>query len=261
MGMHTRGRMTDAEVQALAGGQLADYDTGMPGTAFAEPAFRLVLDDAYRVQIETARLRVLRGEAITGYKIGCVSAAVRRQLGTEHAVFGHLFESEIRTSPARLRCDEFCRPGIEGELALILDDDIDDLHGLREDPTRFVRSVFPVIELHHYIFRGPSPSAAEIVANNALQAGIVVPEARATAGTANPLDIKVTISDRVEEAATVDPLETIHELASRLAVFGIKPKAGEILLTGSPLPLYPVGPGDDIRVECPGVAAVTATVT
>ena len=64
--------MTDAEVQALAAGQLADYDTGMPGRAFAEPAFRLVLDDAYRVQVETARLRVLRGEAIAGYKIGCV---------------------------------------------------------------------------------------------------------------------------------------------------------------------------------------------
>ncbi len=121
MGMHTRGRMTDGEVQALAGGQLADYDTGMPGTAFAAPAFRLVLDDAYHVQIETARLRVLRGEAIAGYKIDCVSAAVRRQLGTEHAVFGHQVESEIRASPARLRCDEFCCLGIEGELPMSAD--------------------------------------------------------------------------------------------------------------------------------------------
>lgn len=113
--------MTDAEAQALAGGQLADCHTGMPGTACAEPAFRLVLDDAYRAQIEAARLRVLRGEAFAGYKIGCVSADVRRRLGTEHAVFGHLFESEIRASPARLRCDEFCCLGIEGELPMSAD--------------------------------------------------------------------------------------------------------------------------------------------
>ena len=261
MGVTARGMMTNSEVQTLAGRQLHDYDARKPGMAFAEPSFRVALDDAYRVQIETARLRVLLGEAIAGYKIGCVSAAVRRQLGTEHAVFGHLFASEIRTSPSELSADEFCCLAIEGELALILDADIDDIAGLNENPARFVGTVFPVIELHHYIFRGPNPSAAEVVANNALQAGSVVPEARATAGTADPLDIRVTISDRVEETATVDPLETIHELASRLAVFGIKPKAGEILLTGSPLPLYPVGPGDDIRVECPGVASVAATVT
>lgn len=261
MGMYTRGRMSDAEVQALAGRQLADYDAGNPGTAFAEPTFQLALDDAYRVQIETARLRVSRGEVIAGYKIGCVSAAVRRQLGTQHAVFGHLFASEIRASPAELGADGFCCLAIEGELALTLDADIDDVEEFREGPAQFVREIFPVIELHHYIFRGPSPSAAEIVANNALQAGIVVPAARAADATADLLDVKVTIGDRVEEAATVGPLETAHELASRLAVFGIKPKAGEILLTGSPLPLYRVSQDDQIRVECPGVASVAAEVS
>ncbi len=261
MGATARGMMTNFEVQTLAGRQLHDYDARKPGMVFAEPTFHIALDDAYRVQIETAQLRVLRGETVAGYKIGCVSAAVRRQLGTEHAVFGHLFASEVRAGPAALSADEFCCLAIEGELALTLDADIDDIAGLREDPARFVGSVFPVIELHHYIFRGPNPSAAEVVANNALQAGIVVPEARATAGTADPLDVRVTISDRVEETATVDPLETVHELASRLAVFGIKPRAGEILLTGSPLPLYPVGQGDHIRVECPGVASVAAAVT
>lgn len=253
--------MTNSEVQTLARRQLHDYDARKPGMAFAEPTFHLALGDAYHVQIETARLRVSRGETIAGYKIGCVSAAVRRQLGTEHAVFGHLFASEIRASPAELSADEFCCLAIEGELALILDADIDDVEEFRANPEQFVREIFPVIELHHYISRGSSPSAAEIVANNALQAGIVVPEARAAAGTADPLDINVTISDRVAEAAAVSPLETVHELASRLAAFGIKPKAGEILLTGSPLPLYPVSPADQVRVECPGVASVVAEIS
>lgn len=260
MGATARSMMTNFEIQTLAGRQLHDYDGREPGMAFAEPTFRLALDDAYRVQIETAQLRVLRGETVAGYKIGCVSAAVRRQLGTEQAVFGHLFASEIRSSPAELSSAEFCCLAIEGELALMLDADIDDVNELREDPAQFVREIFPVIELHHYIFRGPSPSAAEVVANNALQAGVVVPAARATAATADLLEVKVTINDSVEEAATVDPLETLYELASRLAVFGIEPKAGEILLTGSPLPLYPVGRDDHIRVECPAVAAVAAVV-
>ena len=252
--------MTNSEIQALARRQLDDYDAVQPGRAFAEPAFRLDLDDAYRVQIATARLRDSRGERVAGYKIGCVSAAVRRQLGTQHAVFGHVFSNEILTSPANLRASEFCCLGIEGELALMLDDDIGDRDELRQDPARFVREVFPVIELHHYVFRGSQPTAAEVVANNALQAGIVVPVDRKAARATEPLDIKVTISDRVADTATVDPLETLYELASRLTAFGIKPRRGDILLTGSPLPLYPVSQGDHVRVECSGVASVTATI-
>ena len=252
--------MTDSEVQALARRQLNDYDACEPGTVFAEPTFRLDLDDAYRVQIETAQLRVSRGERVAGYKIGCVSAVIRRQLGTEHAVFGHLFSDEVHTSPASLRVCEFCCLGIEGELALIVDKTVDDLDELREEPTRFVRETFPVIELHHYVFRGPKPSAAEVVANNALQAGIVVPTDRDSASLGDQMDVTVAISDRGEETVTVDPLETVHELASRLAAFGIKPRAGDILLTGSPLPLYSVSQGDRIHVECSGIAPVTAAV-
>lgn len=260
MGMTTHSIMTNSEVQTLARQQLHDYDARKPGMAFAEPTFNLALDDAYWVQIETARLRVLRGETVAGYKIGCVSAAVRRQLGTEHAVFGHLFASEIHASPAELSADEFCCLAIEGELALILDADIDDVEEFREGPAQFVREIFPVIELHHYIFRGPSPSAAEIVANNALQAGIVMPADRKPAETAEPLELRVKISDRIDETAEVNPLDTVHELATRLGAFGIEPRAGEILLTGSPLPLYSVGERDRIRIECGGVPAVEAAV-
>lgn len=260
MGVAADRIMTNSEVQALASRQLADYDAGKPGMAFAEPTFRLDLYDAYSVQIETARLRAARGEAVAGYKIGCVSAAVRRQLGIEHAVFGHLFASEIRASPADLSADEFCCLAIEGELALILDDDIDDIDGLRADPMRFVRSVIPVIELHHYVFRGPSPSAAEIVANNALQAGIVMPADRKPAETDEPLELTVKIRGRVNETAEVNPLDTVHELAMRLGAFGIEPREGEFLLTGSPLPLYRVGQGDRILIECSGVPVVEAAV-
>ena len=252
--------MTQSEPKEIARRQLADYDARQPGKVFGQPAFAMSLDDAYRVQIETARLRTLRGETVAGYKIGCVSAAVRRQLGTDHAVFGHLFANEIRTSPARLRADEFCCLGVEGELAVRLSSDLGDLAALREDPMRFVRDLIPVIELHHYVLRGQSPSAAEVVANNALQAGIVVPDGEPALSTDGLFEVKVRIGDRIEESATVDPLQTVYELAARLAAFGIRPTAGQILLTGSPLPLYPAGPQDHIRVDCPGVASVTAMV-
>ena len=71
-------------------------------TMFADGRPSLTIEDAYQLQIETARLRRMRGETIAGYKIGCVSQVVQRQLGVTQAVFGHVFKSEIRPKRARI---------------------------------------------------------------------------------------------------------------------------------------------------------------
>ena len=49
-----------------------EYDAHHPGTVFSD-GLRLALDDAWRLQAAVARLCVQRGEAVIGYKIGCVS--------------------------------------------------------------------------------------------------------------------------------------------------------------------------------------------
>jgi hypothetical protein len=37
-----------------------------------------------------------------------------------------------------------------------------------------VTAAFPVIELHHFVFRGPRKTLAELVANNGINAGAVI---------------------------------------------------------------------------------------
>ncbi len=217
------------------------------------------LEDAYRLQIETIRLRQQRGEEVAGYKIGCVSETIRRQLGIEHPVFGHVFRHEIHTSPTFLSTAEFCRPGIEGEFAVKLAEAVPTPDDLRDAPDRFVEDVFPVIELHNYVFRGPEPSAAELIANNALHAGVVVPSDRISFRGEHSLDIRVSINDGVDDSAVVDPLATLPELVARLDAYGIRPARGDLLLTGSPLPLYTVSPGDIVTVSCTGLAEIKAT--
>ena len=258
--MHLNQALAHSDVLRLARRQLADYDARSPGTLFAGRGTSLEPDNAYRVQLATAKLRCDRGELVAGYKIGCVSETVRRQLGVEHAVFGHVFRSEIRASPAKLRASEFCCLGVEGEFAVTLAQDIDDPEELASEPGCFVGNVQPVIELHNYVFRGPKPSAGEVIANNALQAGIVVPKPQAARNRLGPLPIRVSIGTRVNDCAEVDPCEYLHELALRLAAYRIRPRKGNILLTGSPLPLYLVDPGDPIKVTCDGLAEVSASV-
>ena len=238
--------------------QLSDYDQRRPGTLFRYGGPLIGVDDAYRVQIKTARLRRDRGEAVVGYKIGCVSRTVQRQLGVENPVFGHLFDTEIWSSPAALPADGFCELAIEGEFALTIAEDIPDPERIRDAPERFVRNVFPVIELHNFLFRGVERTAAEVIANNAFHAGIVTPPSRTSLRDRAALQIRVSINGRERGCKTVDPLETLHELATRLFSFGIVLSAGDLVLAGSPLPLYPVDIGDSICVEWPGDAIVTA---
>lgn len=250
--------LTEAAVEALAKRQLADYDARCPGTIFADPEFNPSVTDAYRLQIATAGLRVDRGEAVAGYKIGCVSAAVRKQLNVGHPVFGHVFRSEIRNSPAELCADEFCQLGIEGEFALEIAEDVIDPASLRKVPRNWVRTVFPVIELHNVVSRGPRPSAAELIANNAIHAGIV------RAGAVEhefweSVSISVTINGFEHGTAEVDPLSTLHELACLLSEYGISLRKGDIVLAGSPLPVYRISPGDTVQVDCPLVDSVCAT--
>ena len=249
---------SDQAVRDWAMRQLADYDERKPGTLFQDCGPLIGINDAYRVQIETARLRMDRGEAVVGYKIGCVSRTVQRQLGVENPVFGHLFDTEIRSSPAVLPGDGFCELAIEGEFALTVAEDIPDPERIRDAPQHFVRNVFPVIELHNFLFRGVERTAAEVIANNAFHAGIVAPLSRTSLPEREALPIRVLINGRERGSETVDPLETLYKLASRLSSFGILLRKGDLVLAGSPLPLYPVEIGDTIRAEWPGSAIVTA---
>ncbi len=258
--MHSNRGLVETDVLRLAQRQLADYDARSPGAMFSERSAPLDEVDGYRIQLATAKLRQDRGEPVAGYKIGCVSETIRHQLGVEHAVFGHVYGSEIRTSPASLRTSEFCRLGVEGEFAVMLSEDVDDPAQLAEEPSRFIARVQPVIELHNYLFRGPKPYAGELIANNALNAGVVVPAMEPGRNLPGPLTVRVLIGDRVDDSAEVDPYEALHELVARLAAFGIRPRGGDILLTGSPLPLYLVESGESISVSAADLAEVSAFI-
>ncbi len=43
-----------------------------------------------------------------------------------------------------------------------------------------IAAAFPVVELHHFVFRAPRKTLAELVANNGINAGIVIPNALET---------------------------------------------------------------------------------
>ena len=64
--------------------------------------------------------------------------------------------------------------------------------------------------------------------------------------------INETVVGAVDEAnSLICPVESLRWLAGRLARFGLRLRKDQVILTGSPMNLYPVTPGSRIVVEAP----------
>jgi len=260
--------VTAARIAEIARRQVADYDAHTPGRIFADRAFSLTRAEAYAVQRHMTVLREARGEACAGYKIGCVSPAVQRRLGIGRPAFGRLFASEIYRSGVALDAGNFESLAIEGEFAFRIAEDIPGAVWLRKNWQRAMASFFPVIELHNHVFRRPTHTAEELIANNALHAGVVLPEREESFVHPSELEAKtisvfrngLPLGTAAASAVPGGPCASLLEVVRHLASTGLALKRGQIVLTGSPLPLYPVAPGDHIRVESPSSGHAEAVI-
>ncbi len=249
----------DVNFQQLARRMLADYDARTPGELFADP-IDLTIHQAYALQTAITRLRGARGERVIGYKLGCTSPAVQRQLGIAEPIFAPLFDSGLYDSGVRLSRAGFANLAVEGELAVRLARDLS-RSTLGDDACQdAVGAVFPVIELHHYVLRSPQPCCRELIASNGMHAGFVVgekphggPSVRVQRLTICVNDEKVGGSD--EPWTMGDPIASLRWLGARLEDCDLRLLRGQVILTGSPLPLYLVGPGSRVVVEAPPLGA------
>lgn len=257
------------DIERLAKRQLSDYDRHQPGSLFAGYSIPMTVDDAYALQLAVARLRVERGEPVAGYKVGCISPVMQAQLGLDRPVFGHVFATEIHSSGVVLNPDDFDGLAIEGELAVRIARDIPDADWLQSHPDEAMSSGFVVIELHNYVFRNTPHNAEELIGNNAIHAGVVLPPSEPPLSHPSALlDASIQVSRNGATLGTADgralpegPLGSVVRLAKHLAGFGRFLRGGQIVLTGSALPLYRVAEGERIEVSGDRFGTVVARIS
>ncbi len=241
------------DIRLLAVRQLADYDARTPGQLFSQPA-HLTIPQAYALQTEVVRLREQRGEQVIGYKVGCTSRIIQSQLGIDQPIFGRLFATECFRSGVRLSYASYANLAIEGELAVRLARDLSSSPPSEQECLEAVDSVFPVIELHHYVLRSAQPSCAELIANNGIHAGLVLPEGETSRFGYADLDkgLSIRINDEELAAGAVlegGPIGSLRWLAAQQRELGFRLAHGQVVLTGSPAKLFPVCSGCRIVVE------------
>jgi 2-keto-4-pentenoate hydratase len=258
--MNSAATSTASRIRQWAAGHLADYDARKPGTIFAKG---VVLDVAqgYELQAAVADLRRDRGERLIGYKVGCTSPRIKDQLGIDHCVSGRLYETEQHTPGVELSRQNFANLAIEGELAIELSHEPSDESFSDTGIPACIARVFPVIELHHHIFRGDQPSAGELIANNALHAGFIAGSGVSIADivgepSPNSSSLSIFANDRLlEECSGPSLVQTIRSSLRWLTAVvherGEQLRAGQIILTGSIPKLIAVTEDCGIRVEAP----------
>src|SRR5437764_10277417 len=85
------------------------------------------LDEAYAIRAVFEEIEVARGRgAVAGFKIGLTTPIMQRLCGVDEPCYGTIFAGEVRHLRAELSTGNYCRLGIETEIAVRLGDDLPD---------------------------------------------------------------------------------------------------------------------------------------
>lgn len=214
---------------------------------------KMTLDDAYAIQSAQMALKLAQGRRIIGWKIGLTSKAMQDALGIDTPDSGVLYDDMLFHDGATVPADRFIQPRIEAEIAFVMKAP---LHGevTRDEVLAATDHVTPALEiLDTRIVRadpatGQARRICDTVSDNAANAGIVLGDAHRAPEN---LDLRwvgaiVTSGDQVVAtglgaAVLNDPVTGLVWLSRRMAQYGQRIEAGQVVLSGSF-----IGP-----VECP----------
>ena len=180
-------KLTQKEIDIFSQKILEDYDANNPGTIFKDK-ITISNDDALVIQSTVSKLRKKRGEEIIGYKIGCVLKETQKKMGFTQPAWGTLWKNELHDNGVILNKKDYSNPAMEAEFGIILNRNIKPEHVSFEYILESIDSIYPLIEIHNLVFHGDAPHGAELLANNAIHAGIVL-------GPKNKLPKKKQLTD------------------------------------------------------------------
>ncbi len=220
----------------------------------------ITIEDAYRISLHLVGRRVAAGETVVGKKIGATSAAVQEMLGVFQPDFGFLTSAMAHADGADIATGNLIQPRAEGELAFRLRADLAGPGVAERDVLDATRSVMPCFEVVDSRIRDWNIKIQDTVADNASCGVYVLAAAEADPRDHRLPELRMRVFKNGElhsegrgSAVQGNPLTAVAWLANTLGEFGIPLKAGELILSGSLVPLIPVAAGDRMSLEIEGV--------
>ncbi len=228
----------------------------------------ITIEDAYQISLRMLENRVAAGEQVIGKKIGVTSKAVMNMLNVHQPDFGFMTNA-MRYDDEMPISSTLIQPRAEGELAFVLKKDLCGPGITNADVLAATEAVLPCFEVVDSRIENWQIKIQDTVSDNASCGLFTVNEAAAidprkldlaTVGMVVEKNGKV-ISTGAGAAALGSPVNCVAWLANTLGRFGITLNAGDIILSGSLVPLESVQAGDVMTVKVGGVGNCTIQFT
>jgi 2-keto-4-pentenoate hydratase len=219
--------------------------------------------DAYEIQLINIRQRVAEGARVVGHKVGLSSEAMQKMMGVDEPDYGHLLADmevfEDRPVPA----GRFLYPRVEVEVGFILADDLPGAGCTEDDVLAATAAFAPSIELIDTRIKDWKIALCDTIADNASSAGYVLGKERVSPKDVDIKAIKAVLTRNGEvvaegrsDAVLGNPVTAVAWLARKVDSFGVRLKAGDIVLPGSCTRAIDARPGDEFVADFTGLGSV-----
>ncbi|MEM8499645.1 MAG: fumarylacetoacetate hydrolase family protein [Pseudomonadota bacterium] len=220
------------------------------------------IEDAYHISLRMLQRRLdSDGERVVGKKIGVTSAAVQEMLGVFQPDFGFLTNAMQYDNGADIPvAGNLIQPRAEAEIAFVLKHDLGsdniDEHAVLEA----TECIVPCFEIVDSRIQDWNIKIQDTVADNASCGVFVLGDNRVDPKDFDLPNLKITVSkngkplsEGLGAAVQGNPLTAVAWLANTLGQYDIPFVAGDIILSGSLVPLEPVSAGDYLSLELSGI--------
>jgi 2-oxopent-4-enoate/cis-2-oxohex-4-enoate hydratase len=209
----------------------------------------LTIDQAYAISLDFLARRLAEGEKVVGKKIGVTSKAVQDMLGVHQPDFGFLTDAMQVTGG--IDTAGLIAPRAEAEIAFILKAPLAGPGVTAADVLAATATIAPCFEIVDSRIQDWRIGIVDTVADNASCGVFVLGEERIDpAGLDLPaLHVAVTkngapLSEGFGHAVQGDPAQAVAWLANTLGAYGVTLEVGDVILSGSLVPLAPAVKGD-----------------
>jgi 2-oxopent-4-enoate/cis-2-oxohex-4-enoate hydratase len=228
----------------------------------------ITVEDAYHISLRMLSRRVESdGEVVVGKKIGVTSPPVQEMLGVFQPDFGFLTDAMHYADGAAVPiAGKLIQPRAEGEIAFRLKSDLVGPGVTEQDVLDATATIIPCFEIVDSRIDDWKIRIQDTVSDNASCGVYTLGKNEVDPRGLDLPNLKMKVykngelhSEGLGSAVQGNPLTAVAWLANTLGEFGIPFKAGELILSGSLVPLIPVVAGDSMHLELEGVGSASVS--
>lgn len=221
------------------------------------------VDAAYAVQTINTDLELAKGRRPVGRKIGLTSKVVQQQLGVDQPDYGMLYGDMAYGDGETLPISRLLQPKVEGEIALVMAQDLTVEAPTLADLISSVAYALPALEIVDSRIANWDISLVDTIADNASSGLFALGSSPKMLTDISLREVQMTLKQNGEVASQgsgVDclggPLNAALWLARKMVEVGRPLKAGDIVMTGALGPMLTVSPGDSFEMSLTGLGTM-----